>query len=286
MKESHPREARMALLFVLYSATMGNMYIDPIAFEIGGWEVRWYSLFLALALLFSYFSFKRALRQRLNRPEFFCLGLLIGALAGARLGYFLFYIPASLARPWEILAIWRGGLSFHGGLIGGAAAILYLGRKHQVPVRVITDLASVIGVFALAVGRLGNQLNGRLIGTPFDGSWCAVSQYDQLCRHPYPIYAFLSHLILGAYLCCLLYKHRRSPSYVGSGWLTINFLIAGGLLRVFTDIWKEDLLWGGIKVGQWLSIAMVILGLIMLTSKTYDISKAVQAIRQQISKAG
>ena len=121
------------------------------------------------------------------------------------------------------------------------------------------------------LGRIGNLINGELAGTQFNGQWCAVFPlYDNACRHPYPVYAFISHLILFVYLAVLIYvKRKELKDFIGKRIIAANFFIGYGILRIITDIWKLDNIFFGIKTGQWLSLLMIAIGIFILLNRKH-----------------
>jgi phosphatidylglycerol---prolipoprotein diacylglyceryl transferase len=254
---------------------------NPIIFSIGPIDIRWYSLFYIIGFLFLYLTLTYAIKKKIldfknDEKEDYLLYSIIGVIIGGRIGYFLFYEPITLiTNPLELFKVWHGGMSFHGGLIGIIIATLifsYYKRKDTIK---ILDTITIVGIFSLMLGRIGNFINGELAGTLFNGKWCIIFPlYDNLCRHPYPIYAFLSHLLLFIYLFLLLYINKNNlKSFIGKGIIMSHFLIGYGILRIITDIWKLDNYFLIIKQGQLLSILMIISGIILIFFKKNKISK-------------
>lgn len=254
---------------------MFTIDFNPVIAELGPFQLRWYSLFYivgfaALYFLFIYASKKRLIKMSRETIESFLSYSVFGILIGARLFYFLFYhISALIKTPFEIFMIWHGGMSFHGGLIGFLIAAFIFSRRYKVDIWRILDISAINAIFALMLGRIGNLMNGELLGTPFNGPWCAVFvKYDSVCRHPYPIYAFISHFILLSYLLFLVYLNRKTlTEFIGKGVIAAHFLIGYGILRIITDIWKVDNVVFGIKTGQWLSLATIAFGFFLIYLK-------------------
>jgi phosphatidylglycerol:prolipoprotein diacylglycerol transferase len=255
------------------------MYVlnfNPTILKIGFIDIRWYSAIFALGFVMFYFYLRYFAKKRIipgldsNNFESFLVYSILGIVIGSRLFYFVFYDAAELIRnPLELFLVWHGGLSFHGGLIGFIAAAALFSRRFKTGLWKLFDISSVFAIFGLMLGRAGNLMNGELPGTPFNGSWCAVFPlYDNICRHPYPAYAFISHLLLLAYLLIILYINKdRLKNFIGKKILAANFLIGYGILRVITDIWKLDSQFFGLKTGQWLSVLMILAGAIILSAK-------------------
>ena len=252
------------------------MYVlnfNPTILKIGFIDIRWYSAIFALGFVMFYFYLKyiaeKGLINGVDRKNFesFVVHSILGVVIGARVFYFIFYDIGELFRdPLELFKVWHGGLSFHGGLIGFAAAAAIFSFRYKASIWSIFDISAVFAIFGLMLGRIGNIINGELPGIPFDGAWCTVFPlYDNVCRHPYPIYAFISHIILLAYLLIILCLNRkRVKSLIGTKIIAANFLIGYGLLRIITDIWKLDNQFFWLKTGQWLSLLMIITGIFIL----------------------
>ncbi len=255
--------------------------INPTILNIGSLKIQWYGLIYALGFILSYVFLRRVVKNRwikrldIEKLDSFIIYAILGVVLGSRLFYFVFYdFMELIVNPLEFFSIWHGGMSFHGGLIGTVVACILFSRKYKIDVWKLFDICTIPAIFALMLGRIGNLINGGLVGTAFDGGWCFIfPKYDMVCRHPYPIYAFISHLILFGYLVMLLYINREKiKSYLGKGVLGVNFLIGYGVLRIITDIWKVDNLVLGVKIGQWLSVIMILIGIIIIKEKKEKIN--------------
>jgi phosphatidylglycerol:prolipoprotein diacylglycerol transferase len=249
---------------------------NPTILKLGFLDIRWYSLIFALgfALFYYYLQYlaKKKMVEGLDTKNFemFVVYSIFGIVIGARIFFFLFYdFTEIFTDPLEIFKVWHGGLSFHGGLIGFLLAAFVFSRRYKINFWKMLDISAVFAIFALMLGRIGNLINGEIAGTPFDGAWCAVFPlYDSVCRHPYPAYAFISHLVLLIYLLIIAYVNRqRLKTFIGTRILAANFLIGYGALRIITDIWKLDSAFFWLKTGQWLSVFMIALGIIILLAK-------------------
>jgi phosphatidylglycerol---prolipoprotein diacylglyceryl transferase len=268
---------------------------NPIIIDLGIIQIRWYSLFyiigfIAFYLTLTYFSRKRIIPLTQKDIDDYITWVVIGIIIGARAGFFLFYnINTLIENPLEIIMVWHGGMSFHGGLIGFTVATIIFSRNRKINVLKLLDIAALVGAFSIMLGRIGNIINGELPGIPYDGSWCTIFPiYDNICRHPYPFYALISHFILGIFLLSLVIINRkRLNDFIGKGIMTVSFIIGYGLLRTITDIWKLDTSILGIKNGQLLSIIMIIIGItiIFLIKNKNKKEKRVKKISNKINKS-
>src|SRR6266568_4965622 len=185
-----------------------NPHIDPILIRFGPVAVRWYGLMYVLGLTTAFFLIKtRAARRKvalpLNDLHDLILYAAIGVILGGRLGYTNFYnLFYYLDHPAKILAVWEGGMSFHGGLIGVIVACWIFCRRKGYSFYSLADLATPTAPIGLGLGRLGNFINGELFGRPTDVPWCMVFDATgggPLCRHPSQLYeAFLEGVFLFA----------------------------------------------------------------------------------------
>jgi phosphatidylglycerol:prolipoprotein diacylglycerol transferase len=194
--------------------------------------------------------------------------LAAGVLFGGRLGYVLFYnLPYYLHHPVKIVAVWDGGMSFHGGLIGVTMAGLLFSRNSGVPFWSLTELVVPVAPLGLFLGRLGNFINGELWGRPSDVPWAVIFPRAPLVhgvivpRHPSQLYeAILEGLVLFAIIWILVEKPRPKGVLFGT------FLALYGLFRCFLEFFRQpDLqlgfIGGVITMGQMLSIPMILIGL-------------------------
>jgi phosphatidylglycerol:prolipoprotein diacylglycerol transferase len=191
----------------------------------------------------------------------------LGVILGGRLGYVLFYKPGYyLQHPAEILAVWQGGMAFHGGFLGVLAAVWWVARKHQLRWLEVTDFLAPLAPLAFAAGRLGNFINGELWGRVTDVPWGMVFRgAGPAPRHPSQLYQFaLEGLAL--FVILWLYSAKPRPTGAVSG----AFLIGYGVLRFVAEYFREPddflgLLALGLSMGQWLSVPMVLAGIALLT---------------------
>ncbi len=248
--------------------------LDPVAIEIGPLAIRWYAL-AYLAGFIGGWRYALWLARRLGgRPtpreiDDFLTWAVIGTIAGGRLGYVLFYnLPYFLEHPAEAFMVWHGGMSFHGGLIGVALAMLGFARRRGLTVFALADGVAPAVPIGLFFGRLANFVNAELFGRATDVPWAVVFPFDrdplQLPRHPSQLYeAALEGVVLFIVLAILARREsvRRHP-----GMLAGLFLIGYGLARFFVEFFRQPdpqlgFLWLGATMGQILSLPMIALGL-------------------------
>ncbi len=241
--------------------------LNPVLLQLGPLQVRWYGLAYVLGFFVAvwwlqYLSKKGTLS--LDKEEVWDLVfyLMIGILIGARL-FEIFWQPAYyLSSFWNIFKIWQGGMSFHGGFVGIVVAAWFYCKKKQLPFWKIADALSIPTIFALALGRVANFINGDLAGRVFDGKWCVVfPQYDDLCRHPSTLYAAGKRVIVFGWLLYLALQEKFKP-----GFIFWNFVFWEGLGRIIVDYFRHDSLFLNFSLGQWFSLAMVLVALWMFSN--------------------
>jgi len=197
-----------------------NPQIDPILIRLGPLAIRWYGLMYVLGLIGAFFIIKtRAAREHitisLDDLHDLILYAAIGVILGGRLGYTLFYnLPYYVENPSKLLAVWEGGMSFHGGLIGVIIAVGVFCYRKGYRFYTIADLATPAVPIGLGLGRLGNFINGELFGRPTDVPWCMVFDATgggPLCRHPSQLYEVLLEGVLLFTVVWLMGRRRRPP---------------------------------------------------------------------------
>ena len=247
---------------------------DPVALSLGPVQIHWYGLTYLVA--FGLFLWLASLRVKL--PHFRQQGWsrrdvedllffgVLGVVLGGRIGYALFYKPGQyLANPLEILMVWKGGMSFHGGLLGVIVAMALFARLRSRPFLNVTDLIAPAVPTGLASGRIGNFINGELWGRAADPSlpWAMVfpQSGSTLARHPSQLYQFA---LEGLLLFVLLWWYARKPRALGQ--VSGAFLLGYGVFRFVAEYFREPdsflgLLALGMSMGQWLCLPMMVAGL-------------------------
>jgi phosphatidylglycerol---prolipoprotein diacylglyceryl transferase len=251
-------------------------HIDPDIIKVGPLAVRWYGLMYLIGFAVSYFLVryqltKNRLSIRAQDIDSLFLYLLAGLVIGARFGYVIFYNFGSyLESPIEIVEVWHGGMSFHGGLIGCVIAGILFCRKYGADFWQLSDLIIVTAPVGLGLGRIGNFINGELYGRVTDLPWAMVfPSGGPLPRHPSQIYEFL---LEGALLFSILWFLRNRA--LKSGALTALFLMLYGLFRFSVEFFRQPdqqigFIFGYFTMGQALSSLMILIGLgILLIRRT------------------
>jgi phosphatidylglycerol:prolipoprotein diacylglycerol transferase len=247
--------------------------MSPNIIEIGPFKVRWYGLMYLLGFFASYFLILKqpqarrlGLQGRLLQDLIFFLAL--GLIAGARLGYILFYqfsnLGDYLGNPLEILALWHGGMSFHGGLLGALVAGTLFIRLRQLPFWEVADTVIVTAPIGLGLGRVGNFINGELFGRPSSLPWAMVFPMGgPVTRHPSQLYeAALEGVVLFLILWELKDRGLRP------GTMVCIFFGGYGVLRFLVEFLREPdpqigLFWGLFSMGQILCLAMIVTALLL-----------------------
>ena len=213
---------------------------DPVAFEILSLEIRWYSLSYITGIILGWAYCKKKLikdQYILTLFDDFITYLIIGVILGGRLGYTLFYnLKYYLENPFEILMVWNGGMSFHGGLIGVIFATQLFSRKHRVNQFILLDLVALSAPIGIFFGRIANFINSELIGRAADIPWSVqFVLIDNIKRHPSQLYeAFFEGIILFLLLGYFFRKdYLQSPGKISS-----LFLIFYSLFRFFAEFFR------------------------------------------------
>jgi phosphatidylglycerol:prolipoprotein diacylglycerol transferase len=243
--------------------------IDPVAIHLGPVKVHWYGIMYVLGFLaLWWFGSRRAKRpgsgwtaEQVGDLVFYGA---LGVILGGRLGYMLFYnLPHYLAFPLDVLKVWQGGMSFHGGLVGVLLAMWYFGRKNGKTFFTVTDFIAPWVPIGLGLGRLGNFINHELWGKVTDAPWGMVFRDGgPLPRHPSQLYqAALEGLALFLILWWFTRKPRPTASVSGL------FLIGYGVFRFLVEFVREPdaqlgyLAFGWVTMGQVLSLPMIVFGI-------------------------
>lgn len=245
--------------------------IDPVAFHIFGFPIRWYSLAYLLAFVVGWKSVQFYIKKEKGvlTPKlvddlliYVCLGVILGG----RLGYVLFYQPAYfLQHPLDIFKLWQGGMSFHGGMVGFALSALLFAKKTGKPYLKIMDIMACLAPFGLFAGRIANFINGELYGRHTTSVFGMVfEEGGPFPRHPSQLYeAFAEGLLLGFILNFLWFRYnwiRKKPGFTAG-----LFLALYGLFRMIIENFREPdkqlgYFFGQVTMGQMLCLPMILVG--------------------------
>lgn len=247
---------------------------DPVAFSLGPLAVRWYGLMY----LAGFFCFWLLGRRRSSDPwrgisgedlENLLFYGIFGVILGGRLGYCLFYQPEFyLSHPMQILHVWEGGMSAHGGLLGVIAVMILYGRLHGISFWTISDFVAPLAPLGLMLGRIGNFINGELWGRPADASlpWAMIFPQagDGVPRHPSQLYEALGE---GLLLFILLWWASSRPR--AAGFVSGLFCAGYGVARFVVEWFREPDAFLGLQAldlsrGQWLTLPLIVLGIAVM----------------------
>ena len=250
--------------------------INPELLQIGPFQIRYYGLFYALGFIIAYFLiYYLAKRKELsitkNDVADFLVYVIVGVVLGARFVYVVVYNPIFyLQNPFEIIAVWHGGLSFHGGLLGAITSAYIFCRRKKIAFYDLADIVVVPVALALALGRIGNFMNAELYGRITNVDWCIdysknkfIENLPSGCRHPSQIYASIKNLAIFAVLWFI--KDKKLPK----GFMFWSFITLYGLFRTFIEFFRAPdeqigFIFNYFSMGQLLSIPMFLIGLYMI----------------------
>ena len=253
--------------------------INPIAFHIGPFPIHWYGISYGVSLILGIWILIKLNQKRpvfKDSNQIFDLAFwvfLAGVIVGGRLGYVLFYdLPYFISNPSKIIAIWEGGMSFHGGLIASLIVGWLFCRKYKIRFLDLGDLAVIPGALALTFTRIANFINGELIGRVIENpkwEWLGVNFGDGILRYPSQLFQSASALLLFLILLFIFSRHPKR------GVLLFGYLAFYGIFRIITELYRMpdaqiSFIWQYFTLGQILSFLMFlagIIGLLTLRSK-------------------
>ncbi|MBB4152606.1 phosphatidylglycerol:prolipoprotein diacylglycerol transferase [Sphingomonas jinjuensis] len=260
-----------------------DLGLHPDVFSIGFFTLRWYSLAYIAGILVGWWYLLKLLAQpgapmARRHADDLVFYATLGIILGGRIGYVLFYAPEMILHPLNILRLWDGGMSFHGGVIGTSLGIILFARRHGLNWLRVHDYVACAVPFGLFFGRLANFVNGELWGKPTDVPWGIVFENTvpfgmaEPARHPSQLYeAGLEGVLLFAVLA---FAFWRTKARYDPGKLVGLFLLGYGLARFTVEFFREpdrqlrDFAEAtGLHMGQWLCVPMILAGLyLMLTA--------------------
>ena len=250
-------------------------HLDPVAFAIGPFAVRWYGIayvlgFICAALLIVRLSRRWKVRVDSDSLATIMLCVVVGIILGGRLGYVLFYGDGYyFQHPEDILAFSKGGMSFHGGLIGALLSGIVAARLTHIPYLTLADMGCIVAPVGLFFGRCANFVNGELWGAVTDAPWGVVfgGAAGTLPRHPSQLY---EALLEGVLLFIVLFALSRKTPPRPQGTFLGTFLVLYGCFRFAIEFVREPdaqlgYLWGGwLTMGQVLSVPLILIGVAVL----------------------
>ena len=250
---------------------------DPVLISFGPFAIRWYALAYIAGILLGWF-YARSLTANerywgdpapitVADYDDFVLWVTLGIILGGRIGYVLFYnLDFFIAHPIEIVKVWTGGMSFHGGFLGCMLAVVLFAWKRGLPVLSLGDVTCAAGPIGLFLGRLANFVNGELWGRPTDVPWAIVfpgRDAGPFPRHPSQIY---EALLEGVVLFVILHLLVRAGALRRPGLIVGAFAIGYAVARSFCELFREPdaqlgFLWGGMTMGMLLSVPLLLAGI-------------------------
>ena len=240
---------------------------DPVAIQIFSIEIRWYSLAYIFGILIGWLYCKKILIKDKNISKLFddlISYLIIGIILGGRLGYVIFYnLEYFLSNPIEILMIWHGGMSFHGGLLGVLASTIIYAKKHNVNKFIFLDLIAGSAPIGIFLGRVANFVNSELYGRETDILWSVIfTRIDNITRHPSQIY---EALLEGVILFFILFFFIKKNYLLKPGLISSLFLIFYSLFRFLVEFFRVPdeqvgFIYLNLTIGQIISLIFLSFG--------------------------
>ena len=251
---------------------------DPVLIQIGPLAIRWYALAYIVGILGGWVYARALIRAErlwsgkaaLTVVDFddFILWVTLGIILGGRLGYVLFYNPSYFfAHPGEILQLWKGGMSFHGGFLGCVLAVIGFARWRGISILSLGDIVCAVAPIGLFLGRIANFINAELWGRTTDVAWAFVFPgAGPLPRHPSQLYeATLEGVVLFGVLAVMM----RGGALKRPGTILGTFCLGYGLARTICEFFREPdaqlgFLWGPLTMGMLLSLPLIIAGVMLI----------------------
>ena len=244
--------------------------IDPVIFSFGAIQIRWYGIAYVLGFLLGIYLIKKInknyqVRIENKKIDDFFIWSIIGVILGGRIGYIVFYQSETIfTNPLDILFIWKGGMSFHGGLVGILVSIFLFSKKNSINFFQLSDLVSSVAPIGIFFGRLANFINVELYGRVTNFPFAMIyPDIDQMPRHPSQLYeAFFEGILL---FIILRHYNKKNYNQNNFGFITSLFLILYGIFRFLIEFLREPdahigLVFNSITMGQLLSVPLVIIG--------------------------
>jgi phosphatidylglycerol---prolipoprotein diacylglyceryl transferase len=253
---------------------------DPVALAIGPFVVRWYALAYIGGIVLGWVYARALIKNEklwagpvpitLPQLDDFILWVTIGIIVGGRTGYVLFYNPAFfLQHPAEAFALWKGGMSFHGGFLGCVIAVMVFARRNNISILSLGDITTAVGPIGLFLGRIANFINSELWGRPADPGlpWAMIfPNGGPIPRHPSQLYeASLEGIVLFTALALMI----KMGALKRPGLVLGSFIAIYGIARIISEFFREPdpqlgFLWGSLTMGMLLSIPMIVAGAIII----------------------
>jgi phosphatidylglycerol---prolipoprotein diacylglyceryl transferase len=253
-------------------------HIDPVLISIGPLAIRWYALAYIVGIIAGWIYARAIIASpklwggpaplTVTAYDDFIVWITLGIILGGRIGYVLFYNFAHFREhPIEILQLWNGGMSFHGGVLGSVLATVLFALRRGISILSLGDVTLAVTPIGLFLGRIANFINGELWGRPSDVPWAMIfPSGGPIPRHPSQLYeAALEGLLLLTVLGVLV----RCGALKRPGMVSSSFAVGYGVLRIFCEFFREPdaqlgFLWGGLTMGMLLSIPLILVGVIGL----------------------
>lgn len=253
--------------------------LDPVLFNLGILEIRWYSLAYIVGILIGWWLGRRTIIKKFQNVDFnfdikefddLLTYLVIAIIVGGRLGYIIFYnFEYYLINPLDIIKIWEGGMSFHGALLGIIISTYLFSVKKNIPIFFLLDIIAYVSPIGIFFGRIANFINSELVGKTTDVFWGVIfPKIDDKLRHPSQLYeALLEGLILFLIMNFLLQKNNYKI-----GTCSYLFLIFYGIFRITSEQFREPdyqlgYFFSFLSMGTILSLVMILSGVIIYLKK-------------------
>jgi phosphatidylglycerol:prolipoprotein diacylglycerol transferase len=258
-----------------------SLGLHPVALRLWFFDIKWYSLAYISGILLGWWYLLKLISQpgspmARRHADDLVFYATLGIILGGRIGYAIFYAPGMFLNPLQILKLWDGGMSFHGGMIGTSLGLILFARRHQLDWLRIHDYLACCVPFGLFFGRLANFVNGELWGKPTDVAWAIVFPRTVVggldpARHPSQLYeAGLEGLVLFA---ILWFAFWRTKARYDPGKLVGLFLLFYGLARFTVEFFREPdsqlvafAQATGLHMGQWLTVPMIAGGIYLIAT--------------------
>ena len=250
--------------------------LDPVLIDFGFFAIRWYSLAYIFGIVIGWWFGKKIIKNILKKTNLkfnvhdfddLISYLIISIIVGGRIGYIIFYnLEFYISNPLEIIKVWEGGMSFHGGLLGVVIGTFLFSKKRTISTFFMLDIIACVAPIGIFLGRVANFINGELVGKVTNVSWSVIFPLvDKLPRHPSQLYeAMLEGVILFLILNVLIFRKKYK-----AGTSSCLFLIYYGIFRIISEIFREPdtqigYLFNLFSMGTILSFIMILSGFVIL----------------------